>query len=71
MTKYNVDFSVDEAKRSIRKVYPEFRSIIIGESASREYLVFEIEFPDGTYYFCVTDISVSSAYSDKDTALNQ
>ena len=41
MTKYNVDFSVDEAKRPIRKVYPEFSSIIICESARREYLVCE------------------------------
>ena len=71
MSKYNVDFSIDEAKRSIRRIYPEFKACIIGESRSKEYLVFSIDFPDDRYYFCVNANTVSSAYKDLEDALNQ
>ena len=71
MQKYNVDFSIDEAKRSIRRVYPEYKSYIIDESRSKEYLVFAIDFPVDRYYFCVNDRVVSTAYKDIDEALNQ
>lgn len=66
-----VDILIEDAKRMIKRVYPEFHSTYIGKSKSGDYLVFAIDFPDGFFYFCVDDRSVSSAYIDKDDALNQ
>lgn len=69
--KYHVDFSVQEAERTVKRVYPELHPVLIGETKSHDYLVFEIDFPDGTFYFQVNERTVSPAFTNLDDAVNR
>lgn len=69
---YNLD-CVDETiveacKKSFARVYPEFRPIILGVSQDKTCLIVECEFPDGTFYFRVSENSVSSSYNTAEDA---
>lgn len=69
---YSMDY-VDETleemcNAQIKRIYPEFRPHFLGASKDKTSLIAEIEFPDGTFYFRVTENSVSSAYKTVDEA---
>lgn len=59
---------IDSAKRSMKRIYPEFPSFPIGVSKDKKSVIFECLFPDGTFYFRVDESSVSSAYRTIDDA---
>ena len=64
-----VDETIIEAcKKSFARVYPEFRPIMLGVSRDKTCLIAECEFPDGTFYFRVSQNSVSSSYNTKEDA---
>lgn len=61
----NVDETlVESCKRQFHRIYPEFNSRILGATNDRQALLVECFFPDGVFYFRVTESSVSSAYGD-------
>lgn len=59
---------VDACKKSFRKIYPEFMPIVLGASQDKTCLIIECDMPDGTFYFRVTENSVSAAYKSKEDA---
>jgi hypothetical protein len=64
-----VDESIIEAcKKSFARVYPEFRPYLLGASQDRTCIIVECEMPDGTFYFRVTENSVSSSYNTAEDA---
>ena len=64
-----IDESVEEAcKKQFRSVYPEFRPYFLGVSQDKTSLITEVEFPDGTFYFRVTEDSVSYSYKTAEDA---
>lgn len=69
---YDLDFvdeyTIDGCKEQLKRVYPEFRSRLLGVSKDKTSLIAEIEFPDGTFYFRVTENSVSRAYKSREDA---
>lgn len=67
----NVDETlVESCKRQFHKIYPEFSSHILGATNDRQALIVECFFPDGTFYFRVTENSVSPAYNSLEDADN-
>lgn len=59
---------IDECKKSFRRVYPEFTSIVLCASKDKCNVIIKCDFPDGTYYFSVDEKSVSSGYKSLDDA---
>ena len=59
---------IEECKKSFLRVYPEFRPHFLGASQDRTCLIAECEFPDGTFYFRVSEKSVSAAYKSAEDA---
>lgn len=65
---YIDEYVIEECKKQFKKVYPEFRPHILGVSQDKTSVIAEVEFPDGTFYFRLTEDSVSAAYRTKDDA---
>jgi len=59
---------LDASRKQFTRVYPGFRARPLGASQDRKAVIIECEFPDGTYYFRVTEDSVSHAYTSQDAA---
>lgn len=59
---------IDSAKKSMKRIYPEFSSFPIGISKDKKNVIFKCLFPDGTFFFRVDESSVSSAYRTADDA---
>ena len=55
---------------SFRKVYPEKEIIVINCHIQNNKGIIEASFPDGVYYFVVTENSVSSSYNSLKEAKN-
>mgnify|MGYP000641551136 CR=1 FL=1 len=60
--------TIEECKKSFSKVYPEFKPLILGVTRDKQHVVVECEFPDGTFWFRVTENTVSNAYKSKEDA---
>ena len=61
-------FNKDAAIKEFRRIYPEdFIQIFSVEEIGENY-IFGVDFPDGTFYFVVTEYSVSSSYNSFDEA---
>lgn len=61
-------FNKDAAIKEFRRIYPEdFISIFYTEEIG-EWWIIGADFPDGSFYFVITEDSVSSAYNDYDSA---
>lgn len=59
----NIDeYVIEECKKQIKRIYPEFRYRLLGASKDKTALIAEIDFPDGIFYFRVDERSISSAY---------
>lgn len=69
---YDLDYVdetiIEECKKSFKRVYPEFRPYLLGASRDRTCIIVECEMPDGTFYFRVTENSVSSSYNTAEDA---
>lgn len=65
---YIDEYVMEECKKQFNRIYPEFRGHPIGASQDRTSVIFECEFPDGTFFFRVTEDSVSSAYKSAEDA---
>lgn len=53
---------VDKCRKSFLRVYPEFKPVFLGVSQDKTCLIAKVNFPDGTFYFRISESSVSSAY---------
>ena len=62
------EFVLEHCNQQIKRIYPEFRAFPLGVSKDKKAVIYEIEFPDGTFYFRVDESSVSAAYRDRDAA---
>ena len=60
--------TIANCRRSFARVYPEFAGVPIGVSQDWTCLVFRCDFPDGTFWFRVTENSVSGAYGSPEDA---
>lgn len=67
---YLDDNTIIEYRKRFVRLYPEFRSIVIGASQDRTCAIIECYMPDGKFYFRVDDKSVSQAYNNLDSADN-
>lgn len=67
LTQMNSTF-VEDCYRRFHEVYPEFPPTFLGGSEDKSFVVAECTFPDGTFYFRVTDHSVSHSYNTKEQA---
>jgi len=65
---YMDEYVLEECKKSFKKIYPEFISRPLGVSQDKMSVIFECDFPDGTFYFRVTENSVSHSYRIKEDA---
>lgn len=65
---YVDEYTVESCRKQFLRVYPEFRPYFIGCSQDKQALIAEVYFPDGTFYFRVTERSVSAAYKNKEDA---
>lgn len=69
---YSLDYVdesvIDACRKQFLRVYPEFRPHFLGACKNKQALIVECEFPDGTFYFTVTENSISSAYNTKEDA---
>ncbi len=54
------------AIKMFNRIYPEFRGIIVAET--NDGVIIEADFPDGTFYFKVTENMVSSSYNTLEDA---
>ena len=54
--------------KQFKRIYPEFRSRVIGISQDKLYCIIECDFPDGTFYFRVDERTISSSYDTKEEA---
>ncbi len=61
---------IDDCYRRFHEVYPEFHPKFLGGSKDKSFVVAECTFPDGIYYFRLTDHSVSHAYNTKEQAFD-
>ena len=61
---------MEEAKKQFDRVYPEFPCEVLGANNNRDAVVVKCNFPDGTFYFKVTNNSVSHAYDTLEKAVN-
>ncbi len=59
---------VNKCEKMFLRVYPEFEPIFLGASQDKTCLIAKVNFPDGIFYFRVSDNSVSSAYKTKEDA---
>ncbi len=59
---------VDRCRKLFARVYPEFKPIFLGASQDKTCLITKVNFPDGTFYFRVSENSVSPAYKTKEEA---
>ena len=69
---YDLDYvdenTIESAKKSFLRIYPEFRPIPMGVSQDRTMIIFRCDFPDGTFYFRVDDRTVSQSYNSLEDA---
>lgn len=69
---YDLDYVdetiIEECKKSFKSVYPEFIPYVLGASRDRTCIIVECEMLDGTFYFRVTENSVSSSYNTAEDA---
>ena len=54
------------AIKMFNRIYPEFRGIIVAET--NDGVISEAYFPDGIFYFKVTENTVSSSYDTLEDA---
>lgn len=59
---------VENCKKQFARVYPEFRPYFLGASQDKMSLIAEVDMPDGTFYFRVTEDSVSHSYNSAEDA---
>ena len=66
---YYIDESiVEKCRKQFKQIYPEFLPKFLGASNDRKALIVECSFPDGIFYFRVTEDSVSHSYNTKEQA---
>ena len=69
---YSIDYLdesvVDVAKKQFHRVYPEFPFKVLGASQDKEAVIIKCYFPDGAFYFRVTNNSVSHSYDTQEKA---
>lgn len=68
LNQYISESILESCRKQCLRVYPEYPAHFLGVSQDKESLIAEITFPDGTFYFRVTENSVSSAYNTLDEA---
>lgn len=59
---------VTRCKQMFLMVYPEFTPVILGVSNDKKSLIARCEFPDGVFYFKVSEDSISRSFSSIDDA---
>lgn len=69
---YDLDYVdetiIEECKKSFKRVYPEFRPYFLGVNKDKTCLIATVDFPDGTFFFRVSEKSVSAAYNSVEDA---
>jgi len=66
--KYADKSIIAKYRKCFAKIYPEFTPVFLGISQDKTCLIAETDFPDGKFYFRVSENSVSSAYKSKEKA---
>lgn len=61
--------SKEEAMRLYKRIYPDFPGYIVAQTKAS--YIFETEFPDGTFYFRVSDSIISRSYNTLEDALRE
>ena len=65
------EYCLEKCKEQFKRVYPEFPFNVLGVKNDKSALIFECTFPDGTFYFDVTENSVSSGYTSLNAIDNE
>lgn len=69
---YSLDYLdetfIDACKKQVKRVYHEFNSSIVGASQDKTCAIAQVFFPDGVFYFRVTDDFISHAFNSKEEA---
>ena len=59
---------VAKCRKNFLQVYPEFNPVFLGVSQDKTSLIAEVEMPDGTFYFRVSENMISASYNSKEAA---
>lgn len=65
---YADEYFIEACTKRIKSIYPEFRPYFLGVSKDKTCLITAVDFPDGTFFFRVSENSVSSAYNSVEDA---
>lgn len=69
---YDIDYLdntvVESCKKNFSRIYPEFKPIVLGVCSDKTSIIIQCDFPDGTFYFRVTENMVSHSYNTREDA---